>query len=1595
MSADPLGVAWQGIGDPFELGVDPRLMQRKAVKEYAGIAGRSAPHLRAIQEVLGQVPAHFEFAGAGAGALGRATLVAGGRRIDLPMEVMPDLFMYGGMKKGMPRAAWGDEILHPLEALARRIRGQPGLQRMALPQQLGFIESAIKGTMQSADHIGFGITRTGGAMHLHRGRSVLFTEGDLFERIVASAEGPSSLFRRPTALYPTWGKAGESPQWTKDMYERLQSLMHLQLDIRSTYPELARAVGQKVWEKKARGVLLPGDTPESLFWLDPQTFKKGGHHLRARQALRASDLSQGVTDDVRFLQTQGIAQRTLHRLRQTRGLPFVRSAEMDTLEAAASSHARLMGMGKELSKGKFHLSQHATMLRLVPKTGSDQHRMAEILGAVFGDSSVYLGSPSGMRFAGINNEWKEVVLPLQGKRIGGKHLGVLNPRLAQAVEAGLGQPGFEAGAQGWVGLSFGDVTKAAQEMGPDWYGPAGGPEGLLGYKVTRTGELKMARRRWRDTITGEMHVGPLQPVPVRMPKGATEITGAQLQKGQLRLQVLDRSQRVTPTVTLGESFLWGSRRGGIQGVMRPPVRWDASRMPMATFVASGLESGGMPLLPQELITTASARAFEQKGQTGVRTLAKAFREQGVSVGVRGHALYLKGKWAQHGPGGLWSGGAYQRALASAATQMGLQTAALEPQTVSPGAYISEIGRRARALGYQVTNDEILKGTQGVLTHGAASKRGGMAHRGQIGRVRMRMDDIRGLHARAHHLGIKGADLARVRSWIQEAGNEVSAASAPWRRYLQALAFATSHDKTNLSGVQPLQEITLEEFQRRFRRVGMPSRGAGLDFLEGTPYFQGGGLTDQPLLVRLPGTVRVPYRRQEGTKGVLADYVVLGSGAQLEQQEGMPLAFRGQVARTKKMGKLPGRGYGLSELELYDALFEGDIDKIERTFGAASLKHRERILGNRGRIRRGVYRPTSSLTATIGTAQGIDVGQVGISLRRLRQMGVSVDEVARIKGVSIKDIRRAGYDLTPDLEAEILGIRSKVHKGKLPSFKLQLKTEPAIDPHHWGAFEVVPIADSRIERIGETQARISTKEMVALNEMDLPRMNRDKDFDMVFALLTRKTKEESVREQAALDVLHKAQMKQKTALKEVMRRHQVTDVRDLFDTQRIIEQADYEKLYAQDAMMARLQEAFPDTPSNVLSERLMLSRAQTATQTPGELTGLMNYHWRRSRHVVLDVLEGKPLESLVRRQGVDLTDPYVQRAVQTLQTKSQYASMVLDVEKASTYTVLKKGAAESTLQGKKVGQAIAEMADPQLQAARLIAARTAPGDRSAIKGLTNQILDTLGKAQGFPLEVHTQAKYGRASPALMQHEARQIALTLQSADMLTMGFGSQGQEIGMYSSMELLLKRQGTTAVQATRSLTEEVLMAGIGGWAGTEVPDAFSATGSAGIVEDLTREAATPRRAVSQKALELMDLGKVAAQKVMASKWGKIAIGAGALFTAIGIGRSAFGGRESTPGAPMPPLPLTDQPEGPDLDFSSLPVMDYARMERVPGVRTHLQVTGNAPSRDLSFINMMEGSFGRLGLQPRQSGFVATDQDSPTYRHQLDAEIRNRMYSAF
>jgi hypothetical protein len=142
--------------------------------------------------------------------------------------------------------------------------------------------------------------------------------------------------------------------------------------------------------------------------------------------------------------------------------------------------------------------------------------------------------------------------------------------------------------------------------------------------------------------------------------------------------------------------------------------------------------------------------------------------------------------------------------------------------------------------------------------------------------------------------------------------------------------------------------------------------------------------------------------------------------------------------------------------------------------------------------------------------------------------------------------------------------------------------------------------------------------------------------------------------------------------------------------------------------------------------------------------------------------------------------------------------------------------------------------------------------------------------------------------------------------------------------------------------------------------------------------------------------GKDLLKKLWDSKWGKPALGAAALIAATSAAISVFGSDSSGPsGAPMPPPPMMDG-VGPDrdLDFDSGAHDNFARIQRVNQVRTHMQVTGQASGR-MNLRGLADGALGRMGRSPMHSGHFIEDRHGIMDRTRLEAEINDRMGAEF
>ena len=106
----------------------------------------------------------------------------------------------------------------------------------------------------------------------------------------------------------------------------------------------------------------------------------------------------------------------------------------------------------------------------------------------------------------------------------------------------------------------------------------------------------------------------------------------------------------------------------------------------------------------------------------------------------------------------------------------------------------------------------------------------------------------------------------------------------------------------------------------------------------------------------------------------------------------------------------------------------------------------------------------------------------------------------------------------------------------------------------------------------------------------------------------------------------------------------------------------------------------------------------------------------------------------------------------------------------------------------------------------------------------------------------------------------------------------------------------------------------------------------------------------------------------------------------------AFSGPDiSTPTAPMPQMPLLDQPMNPTFDNRYLPQQNRARVQRTSGMRQHATISANS-DLPVDFSGMPAASIGNYSSQYNSGGMVRDGRNSQAM---IDEQARRKLYAAY
>jgi len=1522
----------------------------------------------------------------------------GGRRIHIPTfnERTLTAVQAGVRYAPLQQAVWdpgtkSTRVISAQESLTNTLQGllRSGIKDQPIAEQASAIADALENfRATSMLHLRFGPQAVGGALPYYLSKHVAINESH--PAVAAARKGEAFL----SAAVKSIGMKsdvvlGKGTLGTHGMHEsqsHIRNALAHQLAVGlMTFEEGSPFKSTGVKTLKLRGIsafsegrevggtgrLIASTLPAWGYGIATpgSQLAKGIHHRRQLMAMPRNTINEIRTDGARI---RGL--KSPYRSGKLLSSSFDIEAQSVAAQAYAQSGAKLTG---EIAQ-----TEHAIrggFLRIKPGISeADQElgRLAQTM--LFGDSTMLASSPEMTRMAGETRRFMATrTVSLAHSRGGaGYATADLHPVLAKAIE--------EGGVGGPIALD----TPITFEM-------LGGTKkkARIGGALSSTGEVRASRR---GKVIGEYL------------KHDEEITGFRTGPGGTQAVIRKRGEMA---MQAGTPVLVGRKRLSLGGGVRSFRGFDV------IGPAGGM---GFDLSSPDALLEHISRVVEKKsGRTGVHDIATAlggkFKENLGTIDYGDAELFPAGTDGKRNLHKL-------RSVIEVAEKHGI--------TIGPG---SETERRALLSdifdkgevgkieqlwrGHSIGQHEAgLMSRAGPVLERALAARGkrlsdvldivgahtnvgfraGQPSRGQFGRIAVRMRDLRMyavgvasttgsdilsmyrknevLKTKFGFTGPKADQAARgMRRYGQMWRNHVERPTG-LTQYLDAITAAAEGRLNQLPGGE-FEVISHEEYKRRFGSgVNQVRRRSELKNLVGTPYVEeiDGQLrpTRKTLIVEMAEVGGMSQRRQLNTHAVTMQHVVVPSGEALGLRRGEYINFE----------KLKGRGlkssFGRSAVQLHGALVGGDAMAAYKVGGATGLTGFEHYFGRGGQGHRGAgIGVHASFSGTLVSDANLDVGDVGVSRKTAREM-----------------LKRQGWK-GPELEAQLTAIES----GKAEHFT-HFKTEPMRGAEHitQARMKIRP-SGTRTGGVGG-EMLIHNDDAIFANPLGLLRRERDYDYDPGYLWnFAKKSKKGALSnyniEQTAMKVLWEKNRAEHKAVTEVAQ-------------QIVARMPSADKMQVTSAeMIVRAREIAKQFMGREVVEgahTVEYAMAQAMAAVPELLTPMANVRHRTRMQILEDIALGKDIDSMVTKAHASTSRGMLMDAMSMLRGDQPAIAWLHSAAKASEYSVLKKLHAEMALRG---GTEVTMAGAPDLffhaLASDLRIGQARPGTAAAeieISHLMEPLMALMGTDEGRGAQVAGMLPGPGGESLGVEAVSRRMATSYQAVSFL--------ERSGAQSTWQAFLTdpRYAGTSIGTQGAVSQYVhhlqgrdaefagpLLSGGQNWGAIQAGTAVGA-GAAG--EEALRHP-TPGMGGWGKAFA--EGSSKALRGLWESKWGKWGIGGAGVLMAISAGRSLFGsggGDSSPPGAPMPPPPLLDGlgPER-ELDYNGFGNSE-ARVQRVPQVRTHYQVTGTT-SNGSDFRGLGDGALGGFGRRPTHSGTFSNQTTRQTTRNRTEAEVNDRMYADF
>lgn len=425
----------------------------------------------------------------------------------------------------------------------------------------------------------------------------------------------------------------------------------------------------------------------------------------------------------------------------------------------------------------------------------------------------------------------------------------------------------------------------------------------------------------------------------------------------------------------------------------------------------------------------------------------------------------------------------------------------------------------------------------------------------------------------------------------------------------------------------------------------------------------------------------------------------------------------------------------------------------------------------------------------------------------------------------------------------------------------------------------------------------------------------------------------------------------------------------------------------------------------------MALAQAMARVQGLVTPIANVRWRTKMNLLQDLALGRDIKSFLLKGADESTSAALREAFNWFEGVDQFGVSRMQsiarlhvLAETSEYAFLKKAFSE------KAFRTIADFAaqpdtifsalTASLKIGQYVPGSTGPDSAETMVDRIQKYLgDLLDDAQGKNVEVWDQlvspeirAQILSKGGSSKDYVIRQMAEAFQAVSFLD----QQGLK-SSYESLTQWVVNQGDTAIDAAGIGQQWAkLMLGRSADFGNRL--LTDASGWYGNVSNFIKESQAAAESGTAKLSQSLSGFSRKFLELVKEHPGKTAIGVGALAAyaiANSVGNSFSGAdTDGMSGAPLPPSPLLRAGGSePTIDFENHSMHEFARIERVPQVRTHAQISGQTGGVD--FRGLSNRALYSRGRTPNHTGTFISDAGQMKDRARVEAEIRDRMNAEF